>query len=62
MAAWTPGRRGPLPRGASREDIEATYPGWEIVHAEAADVSGPNVPKPVRKARPHWYRLKRRPG
>ena len=59
MAAWTPGRRGPLPRGASRADIEAAYAGWKVTDEEAADVSGPNVPRPVRNAKPRWYRLVR---
>lgn len=59
MLAWSPGRRGPLPRGASRGDIEAAYAGWQVTDEEAADVSGPNVPRPVRKARPSWYRLVR---
>jgi SAM-dependent methyltransferase len=59
MAAWTPGRRGPLPRGASRADIEAAYAGWTVTDEEAADVSGPDVPRPVRNAKPRWYRLVR---
>ena len=59
MLAWTPGRRGPLPRGASRADIEAAYAGWKVTDEDAADVSGPNVPRPVRNAKPRWYRLVR---
>lgn len=59
MLAWPPGRRGPLPRGANRADIEAAYAGWKVTDEEAADVSGPGVPRPVRKARPRWYRLRR---
>jgi len=59
MLAWTPGRRGPLPRGASRADIEKVYAGWKVTDEDAADVSGPNVPRPVRNAKPRWYRLVR---
>ena len=59
MLAWTPGRRGPLPRGASRADIEAAYAGWKVTDEDAADVSGPNVPRAVRNAKPRWYRLVR---
>jgi SAM-dependent methyltransferase len=59
MLAWTPARRGPMPRGASRADIEAAYKGWTVTDEEAADVSGKNVPRPVQRARPSWYRLRR---
>jgi SAM-dependent methyltransferase len=31
MTAMAPGRRGPLPRGASRGDIEAAYPAWTVI-------------------------------
>ena len=39
MVAWAPARRGPLPRGASRADIEAAYPKWKVVEEEPFDVS-----------------------
>jgi SAM-dependent methyltransferase len=55
MFAFSPGRRGPAPRGMSREDIEATYPGWRVTDEEAADV---NLP-PFLKANPRLYRLRR---
>jgi SAM-dependent methyltransferase len=57
MYAMAPGRRGPLPRGMSRGDVEATYPGWKVIDEEAFDVSG--LPLPMRKANPRWYRLRR---
>jgi hypothetical protein len=57
MYAAAPGRRGPLPRGASREEIEAAYPGWSVFDDDALDVSG--APTPFKKANPHWYRLRR---
>jgi len=56
MFAMRPGRRGPLPRGASREDIEAAFPDWEVVDEEAADVTG--APGWVRRAEPRFYRLR----
>ncbi|MFN2490193.1 MAG: class I SAM-dependent methyltransferase [Actinomycetota bacterium] len=55
MFVFSPGRRGPAPRGMSREDIEATYPGWRVTDEEAADV---NLP-PFLKADPRLYRLRR---
>ena len=57
LFAIRPGRRGPLPRGASREDIEAAFPGWEVVDEEAADVTG--APGWIRRAEPRFYRLRR---
>jgi SAM-dependent methyltransferase len=57
MYAMAPGRRGPLPRGMSRNDVEATYPAWSVIDGEAFDVSG--TPRPMRKSNPRWYRLRR---
>jgi SAM-dependent methyltransferase len=59
MLAWEPGRRGPMPRGASRADIEAAYAGWKVTDERALDVSSAPVPRPVRNARPRFYRLRR---
>ena len=59
MLAWEPGRRGPMPRGASRADIEAAYAGWTVTDEQAMDVSDADVPRPVRKANPRFYRLRR---
>ena len=30
LIAWAPRRRGPLPRGVSRREIEADFPGWDV--------------------------------
>ena len=57
MYAFAPGRRGPLPRGASRGEIEEAYSGWRVTDEEAFDVSG--APRPIRKAHSRWYRLRR---
>lgn len=59
MMAWAPGHRGPLPRGASRGDIEAAYPIWKVTHEEAFDVSGAPFYRLVRNADPRFYRLRR---
>jgi SAM-dependent methyltransferase len=58
MLSFTTGRRGPLPRGMSREDIEATYPGWRVT--DEAPVRGqlPGLLKELH-ADSHWYRLRR---
>jgi SAM-dependent methyltransferase len=60
MVAWAPGRRGPLPRGASRADIEAAYPAWDVVGEEGVDVAGARFYRHMRKADPRLYRLRRR--
>jgi SAM-dependent methyltransferase len=56
MYAASPGRRGPLPRGASREEVEAAYPGWRVIDEAAYDVSGGC---PLKNAAPSRYRLRR---
>jgi SAM-dependent methyltransferase len=60
MMAWAPGRRGPLPRGASRSDIEAAYPEWEVVDEAAFDLSEAWFFRYARKADPRFYRLRHR--
>ena len=57
LMAWAPGRRGPLPRGASREDIDAAFPEWTVIDEEAMNVS--DAPRYVRRANPRIYRLRR---
>jgi SAM-dependent methyltransferase len=57
LLAWTPGRRGPLPRGMSREEIEGVFPGWSLIAEDPADVTG--APGFIQKARPCFYRLRR---
>jgi len=57
MYAFSPGRRGPLPRGISRDEIEQAYRRWSITDEEAFDLSG--APRFVQKAHPRFYRLQR---
>jgi len=58
MYAFSPGRRGPLPRGIGREEIEHAYGEWRITHEEAFELAG--APRFVKKAQPRFYRLRRR--
>jgi SAM-dependent methyltransferase len=58
LMAWKPGRRGPLPRGASPEEIQAAFPGWTLVEDEAMDVPH-GAPGYVRRAEPRFYSLRR---
>ena len=58
MLAWSPRRRGPLPRGADRDDLEAAFPGCEITDHGP---TGFHAPPPVRLlTRPdeRWYRIR----
>ena len=60
LLAWVPKRRGPLPRGVSRSEIEAAFPGWDVTDVGE---SGFEAPKPVEllvKPDEHWYRLRRK--
>lgn len=47
----------PLPRGASRGDLEDTFGGWAVTDVEPASTEG--MPRLLRKAAPTWYRLQR---
>ena len=57
MYAFSPGRKGPTPRGLSREEVEAAYAGWSVVDEQPFDASG--MPAVFNKANPRWYRLRR---
>ena len=60
LIAWAPKRRGPLPRGVSRGEVEAAFPGWDVI--DVGD-SGFEAPKPVEllmKPEERWYRLRQR--
>ena len=56
VLAWAPGWRVPLPRGASRADIEAAFPDWAVIDESKFDVSG--LPPPLRRVDPRCYRLR----
>lgn len=58
LMAWKPGRRGPLPRGASPEEIQAAFTDWQLIDEVAMDVPG-GAPGYVRRAEPRFYRLRR---
>jgi SAM-dependent methyltransferase len=58
MYAFSPMRRGPLPRGIDRAEIEHAYTAWEIADEIAFDLS--QAPGFVQKARPRFYRLRRK--
>jgi SAM-dependent methyltransferase len=58
LDCFAPRRRGPLPRGASRADVERAFPDWKITDVEVADTE----PDPIArlfKFDEHFYRLRR---
>jgi SAM-dependent methyltransferase len=58
LDCFAPGRRGPLPRGCTRRDVEEAFPAWEITDAVSAD----SDPDPIARALRFdevFYRLKR---
>ena len=58
LDCFAPRRRGPLPRGASRSDVEAAFPDWEITDSEVADAE-PDAIARLLKFDEHFYRLRR---
>jgi len=58
LDCFAPRRRGPLPRGAGRADVERAFPGWTITDVEIADTE----PDPIArlfKFEERFYRLRR---
>jgi SAM-dependent methyltransferase len=58
LDCFAPRHRGPLPRGASRPDVERAFPGWRVTDIDVADTA----PDPIaRLFRFHerFYRLQR---
>jgi SAM-dependent methyltransferase len=58
LDSFAPRYRGPLPRGASRADIERAFPEWEITDVETADTDPDPVARLFRFDE-RFYRLRR---
>jgi SAM-dependent methyltransferase len=58
LDCFAPRRRGPLPRGASRAEVERAFPGWEITDVEVADTD-PDVIARLFRFDERFYRLRR---
>ena len=61
LDCFMPRRRGPLPHGASRADVEAAFPGWDVTDVEVAD-SEPDPLARLFKFDERFYRLRRNPA
>lgn len=57
MLVWAPGRRGPLPPGASRSDIEEAFPKWSFIHEDAYAAQSA-LPPWLRNVNLRFYRLR----
>jgi SAM-dependent methyltransferase len=58
LLTFGPSRWQPLVGGASREQVEAAFAGWELLAAEPAETAG--LGWPMNKTAPQWYRLCKR--
>lgn len=59
LLAWEPRRRGPLPRGASRNEIETAFPGWTVTEVGPTHFEAPRPVEVLMDPNERWYRLGR---
>jgi hypothetical protein len=59
LDCFVPRRRGPLPRGASRDDVEAAFPRWHVTSVDRADTE-PDTLARLAKFDERFYSLRRR--
>jgi SAM-dependent methyltransferase len=57
LLSFGPSRWRWLVEGASQEEVQAAFAGWEMLAAEPADTAG--LGWPMNKTAPRWYRLRR---
>lgn len=57
LLAFAPGGRGPLPRGADKDDLAEALPRWSILDQVPADTTG--MPGPLRSRAPQFFRLQK---
>jgi len=58
LDVFAPGRRGPLPRGATRSEVETAFPQWTVTDVEVADTE-PDALARLLRFDEHFYRLRR---
>src|SRR4051794_4918818 len=61
LDCFAPGRRGPLPRGAARDDIERAFPGWHVSDVTVADTE-PDALARILRFDERFYALRREPA
>ena len=57
LLSFGPSRWRWLVEGASQEDVQTAFAGWEMLASEPADTAG--LGWPMNKTAPRWYRLRR---
>ena len=57
MLSFGPSRWRWLVEGASREEVETAFAGWEMLASKPADTAG--LGWPMNQTAPRWYRLRR---
>jgi ubiquinone/menaquinone biosynthesis C-methylase UbiE len=58
LDCFAPRWRGPLPRGATQDDIESAFPDWSVTDVEVADAEPDAIAKLLRFDE-RFYRLRR---
>jgi hypothetical protein len=58
LLSFGPSRWRWLVEGASQEEVETAFAGWEMLASEPADTAG--LGWPMNTTAPRWYRLRRR--
>jgi hypothetical protein len=56
LDCFAPGHRGPLPRGAGRDDVERAFPEWRITDVDVADAEPDSLARLFRFEE-RFYRL-----
>lgn len=59
LLVWEPKWRGPLPRGATSDEIEAAFPGWTVTDLGPSQFTAPKPVELLLTPNEHWYRLRR---
>jgi hypothetical protein len=57
MMALGPSRMRARIGGVSQDDVEAAFPGWQLLSVEPAETAG--LGWPMNKTAPQWFRLRR---
>jgi SAM-dependent methyltransferase len=57
LLSFGPGRWRWLVEGASQQEVETAFAGWEMLTVEPADTAG--LGWPMNQTKPQWYRLRR---
>ena len=57
LLSFGPSRWRWLVEGASQEEVQTAFAGWEMLAAKPADTAG--LGGPMNKTAPRWYRLRR---